>query len=119
VNMRVRVDPGTNAATRGVVVEDFGEMQPQAVDLDSQYFADPADGARCSWTPAIWCTPAPTNSLPSDKYVGSIAAVSRWHWLTLLPWCRTVRDSHRPLTSVSSATTARLISQPVESVRCR
>lgn len=42
VNMRVRVYPGSNAERRGVVVEDFGEMAAQAVDIGDQHFADPA-----------------------------------------------------------------------------
>jgi hypothetical protein len=42
VNMRVRVYPDSNAQKRGVVVEDFGEMQKQGVDLGDQHFADPA-----------------------------------------------------------------------------
>ncbi len=42
VNMRVRVYPGTDAESRGVVVEDFGEMAAQAVDIGGKHFADPA-----------------------------------------------------------------------------
>jgi hypothetical protein len=42
VNSRVRVYPGTDAETRGIVVEDFGEMTPQAVDIGDSHFADPA-----------------------------------------------------------------------------
>jgi hypothetical protein len=42
VNMRVRVYPGTEAESRGVVVEDFGEMAAQAVDIGGEHFADPA-----------------------------------------------------------------------------
>ena len=42
VNARVRVYPGTNAECRGVIVEDFGEMAAQSVDLGGQHFADPA-----------------------------------------------------------------------------
>ena len=41
-NMRVRVYPGTPAERRGVIVEDFGEMAAQPVDLGGQHFADPA-----------------------------------------------------------------------------
>jgi hypothetical protein len=42
VNMRVRVYPGTDAESRGVVVEDFGEIAAQAVEIGGQRFADPA-----------------------------------------------------------------------------
>jgi hypothetical protein len=42
VNSRVRVYPGTAAETRGVVVDDFGEMTAQAVDIGGNHFADPA-----------------------------------------------------------------------------
>ena len=42
VNSRVRVFPGTDAESRGVVVEDFGEMTAQAVDIGDHHFADPA-----------------------------------------------------------------------------
>jgi hypothetical protein len=42
VNDRVRVDPGTDAETHGVIVEDYGEMVAQAVDIGSSHFADPA-----------------------------------------------------------------------------
>ncbi len=33
VNVRVRVYPGTDAESPGVIVEDFGELAGQAVDL--------------------------------------------------------------------------------------
>ena len=33
VNMRVRVYPGTDAESPGVIVEDFGELAGQAVDI--------------------------------------------------------------------------------------
>ena len=42
VNMRVRVYPGTDAESRGVVVEDFGELAAQPVQIGGQRFADPA-----------------------------------------------------------------------------
>jgi hypothetical protein len=42
VNHLGRVYPGTEAESRGVVVEDFGEITPQAVDIGSSHFADPA-----------------------------------------------------------------------------
>jgi hypothetical protein len=42
VNMRVRVYPGTDAESRGVVVEDFGEIAAQPVQIGGQRFADPA-----------------------------------------------------------------------------
>ncbi len=42
VNRRVRVYPGTEAESQGVIVEDFGEIPPLAVDLGGQHFADPA-----------------------------------------------------------------------------
>jgi hypothetical protein len=41
VSMRVRVYPGTDAECRGVVVEDFGELAGQAVDLGGIHI-DPA-----------------------------------------------------------------------------
>ncbi|MGZ5379721.1 MAG: hypothetical protein ACXWD8_17500 [Mycobacterium sp.] len=42
VNTRVRVYPGTDTESRGVVVEDFGEMTAQPVDVGGHHFADPA-----------------------------------------------------------------------------
>ena len=42
VNMRVRVYPGTDAENLGVIVEDYGEMDAQPVDLGGEHFADPA-----------------------------------------------------------------------------
>jgi hypothetical protein len=42
VNMRVRVYPGTDAECPGVIVEDFGEMAAQPVEVGGQRFADPA-----------------------------------------------------------------------------
>ena len=42
VNTRVRVYPGTDAESRGVVVEDFGELAVQPVEIGGQRFADPA-----------------------------------------------------------------------------
>ncbi len=41
VNMRVRVYPGTDAECRGVIVEDFGELAGQAVDIGAHHI-DPA-----------------------------------------------------------------------------
>jgi hypothetical protein len=42
LNSRVRVFPGTDAEGRGVIVEDFGEIAAQAVDIGVTHFADPA-----------------------------------------------------------------------------
>ncbi len=42
VNMRVRVYPGTAAESRGVVVEDFGELAGYAVEIGGHRIADPA-----------------------------------------------------------------------------
>ena len=33
MNVRVRVDPGTDGEIRGTVVEDFGDLAGQAVDI--------------------------------------------------------------------------------------
>jgi hypothetical protein len=41
VNMRVRVYPGTDAEAPGVIVEDFGDLAGQAVDVGSRRI-DPA-----------------------------------------------------------------------------
>jgi hypothetical protein len=41
VNMRVRVYPGTDAESPGVIVEDFGEQAGQAVDIGGRHI-DPA-----------------------------------------------------------------------------
>ena len=41
VNTRVRVYPGTDAECRGLLVEDFGELAGQAVDIGSCHI-DPA-----------------------------------------------------------------------------
>ncbi|HUO36527.1 MAG TPA: hypothetical protein VMU34_01105 [Mycobacterium sp.] len=37
VNMRVRVYPGTDAESPGMIVEDFGELAGQAVDIGGQH----------------------------------------------------------------------------------
>lgn len=42
VDSRVRFNPGTDDECLGVVVEDFGEMEAQAVDIGDHHFADPA-----------------------------------------------------------------------------
>ena len=39
VNMRVRVYPGADAENPGVIVEDFGELAGQAVDLGGCHIA--------------------------------------------------------------------------------
>ena len=39
VNMRVRVYPGADAESPGVIVEDFGELAGQAVDLGDCHIA--------------------------------------------------------------------------------
>jgi hypothetical protein len=41
VNMRVRIYPGSDAESRGVIVEDFGDLAGQAVDIGSRHI-DPA-----------------------------------------------------------------------------
>ncbi len=41
VNVRVRVYPGTDAESRGVIVEDFGDLAGQAVHIGDQQI-DPA-----------------------------------------------------------------------------
>jgi hypothetical protein len=42
LNVRVRVYPGTDGDVGGTVVEAFGEMAAQAVDIRGEHFADPA-----------------------------------------------------------------------------
>ena len=42
VNSRVRFNPGTDSESLGVIVEDFGEMVAQSVDIGGEHFADPA-----------------------------------------------------------------------------
>ncbi len=42
VNTRVRFNPDTDEESLGVIVEDFGEMVAQAVDIGEHHFADPA-----------------------------------------------------------------------------
>lgn len=42
VDVRVLVNGGTDDETRGVIVEDFGEMTAVAVDIGANHFADPA-----------------------------------------------------------------------------
>jgi hypothetical protein len=42
VNMRVRVYAGADAESAGVIVEDFGELAVQPVEIGGQRFADPA-----------------------------------------------------------------------------
>ncbi len=42
VNMRVRVYPGTDGESPGVIVEDFGELAGQAVDIGGHRIADPS-----------------------------------------------------------------------------
>ena len=39
VNMRVRVYPGADAESPGVIVEDFGKLAGQAVDFDGCHIA--------------------------------------------------------------------------------
>lgn len=41
VKMRVRVYPGTDAESPGAIVEDFGELAGQAVDIGDRHI-DPA-----------------------------------------------------------------------------
>ena len=42
IDSRVRVFPDTDHEDRGVIVEDFGQMTPQSVDIGGEHFADPA-----------------------------------------------------------------------------
>jgi hypothetical protein len=42
VNVRVRVHPGTDGEIRGTVVEDFGDLAGQAVDIGENHMVDPA-----------------------------------------------------------------------------
>ena len=76
VNMRVRVYPGTDAESRGVIVEDFGELAGQAVDIGGTTLPTRPDGGRFSWTPALWCSSTPTTSFPTEPLGGSTGAVN-------------------------------------------
>jgi len=42
MNVRVRVDPGTDGEIRGTVVEDFGDMAGHAVDIGENHIVGPA-----------------------------------------------------------------------------
>jgi hypothetical protein len=42
VDVRVRVYPGAEPETRGVVVEDFGDTAGYGVDIGDNHIADPA-----------------------------------------------------------------------------
>ena len=42
VNVRVRVHPGTDGEVGGTVVEDFGDLAGQAVDIGENHMVDPA-----------------------------------------------------------------------------
>ena len=42
VNVRVRVYPGTDGEVRGIVVEDFGDMAGQAVNIGENHIVGPA-----------------------------------------------------------------------------
>jgi hypothetical protein len=42
VDMAVRVYPDTDAEKHGVVVEDFGDMPGESVEIAGQRFAEPA-----------------------------------------------------------------------------
>jgi hypothetical protein len=42
VNVRVRVHPGTDGEVRGTVVEDFGDLAGQAVDIGEHHMVGPA-----------------------------------------------------------------------------
>jgi hypothetical protein len=42
VDVRVRVYPGADTETRGVVVEDFGDTAGYGVDIGGNHIADPA-----------------------------------------------------------------------------
>jgi hypothetical protein len=42
VDMPVRVYPGTDHETRGIVIEGFGELTFQAVDIGDTHIAPPA-----------------------------------------------------------------------------
>ena len=42
VNRRVRVYPGTDAEVGGTVVEDFGDLAGQAVDIGENHIVGPA-----------------------------------------------------------------------------
>ena len=42
VNVRVRVYPGTHGEVRGTVVEDFGDLAGQVVDIGENHIVGPA-----------------------------------------------------------------------------
>jgi hypothetical protein len=42
VNVRVRVHPGTDGEVGGTVVEDFGDLAGQAVDIGESHMVGPA-----------------------------------------------------------------------------
>jgi hypothetical protein len=49
VNARVRVHPGTDGEIRGTVVEDFGDLAGQAVDIGENHMV----GAARRWAVAL------------------------------------------------------------------
>lgn len=73
--VNVRVYPGTDAESPGVIVEDFGKLAGQAVDLGGCHIA-PARRWAVQLTPAIWCSSTPTTSFPTEPLGGSTGAVN-------------------------------------------
>ena len=65
VNVRVRVYPGTDGEVRGTVVEDFGDMAGQAVNIGDRIVARRGDGRSCS-TPVVWFSSTATSWPPNS-----------------------------------------------------
>jgi hypothetical protein len=61
VNVRVRVYPGTDGEVRGTVVEDFGDLAGQVVDIGENSIAGPRGDGRWRSTRAVWFSSTATS----------------------------------------------------------
>ena len=75
VNMRVCVYPGTDDESPGVIVEDFGELAGQAVDLGGCHIA-PARRWAVQLDTGNLVSSTPPTSFPTEPLGGSTSAVN-------------------------------------------
>jgi hypothetical protein len=87
VNVRVRVYPGTDGEVAGTVVEDFGDLAGQAVDIGEGHMVGPARrwavaldagglvlSTATSWSPSGFsCRGLPTVGRPSFSVAAALS----------------------------------------------
>ena len=105
MNVRVRVDPGTDDEVGGTVVEDFGDMAGHAVDIGENRIVGTARRWAVALDAAVWFSSTATSWSPSSFSCRGLPPVGR-HLFQLRRRYRTIgcqpacRTPHRTLSTL-------------------